>query len=106
MQPLKKVQPLLSRVLVQKVVPPKKTSNGILLPDSKVASNIGQVVEVGPGSNVDGVFVKTTLKVGQFVLLPEYGAVKVPKVDGKDDLLIYSESDILAVVEGEFNTKI
>jgi len=108
MQPvLKKVQPLLGRILIQKYVPPKKTSSGVLLPENKMASNIGQVVEVGPGRiNENGQQIKPSLKQGQFVLLPEYGGYKVPKTNGEENLIIYQEEDIIAVVEGEFNTKV
>ena len=108
MQPvLKKVSPLMGRVLVQKYVPPKKTSSGVLLPESKMSSNIAQILEVGPGKIADnGQLIKPTLKAGQYVLLPEYGGVKVPKMEGKEDLVLYQEEDILAVVEGDFNNKI
>jgi chaperonin GroES len=108
MQPvLKKVQPLLGRVLIQKYVPSKKTSSGVLLPDSKNTSNIGLVVEVGSGKlNENGQQIKPTLKAGQYVLLPEYGGVKVPKTESKEELVIFQEEDIIAVVEGDFNTKI
>lgn len=108
MQPkLKSVTPLLGRVLIQKYVPPKKTSSGVLLPDSKVTSNIGKVIEVGPGKlNEKGENIKLRLKKGEYVLLPEYGGYKIPKTETHDDLVIYQEEDIIAVVQGEFNTNI
>mmetsp|Transcript_2955 Transcript_2955/g.3025 ORF Transcript_2955/g.3025 Transcript_2955/m.3025 type:complete len:109 (+) Transcript_2955:27-353(+) len=108
MQPvLKRVQPLLGRVLIQKYVPSRKTQSGVLLPESKTGSNIGLVIDIGAGKVTDnGTVIKPTLKVGQHVLLPEYGGVKVPKAEGKEALLIYQEEDIIAVVEGDFNNKI
>ena len=108
MQPvLKKVNPLFGRVLVQKYVPSKKTSSGVLLPDSKNTSNIGLVLEVGSGRiNQNGQVIKPNLKPGQYVLLPEYGGVKVPKTESKEELVIFQEDDIVAVVEGDFNNKI
>lgn len=108
MQPLlKSVKPLMGRVLVQRYVPPKKTQSGVLLPESKTNSNIGKVLEVGPGkTGENGQLIKPVLQNGQFVLLPEYGGVRVPKTDNNDDLVIYQEEDIIAVVEGEFNNKI
>ena len=107
MQPLKNVKPLLGRVLVQKFVPPKKTSSGILLPDSKNVSNIAKVIEVGPGRvSENGNTIKTELKSGQYVLLPEYGGVKIPKTETYEDLYIFQHEDIIAIVEGEFNNKI
>jgi chaperonin GroES len=104
---LKKVKPLLGRVVVQKYVAPKKTTSGILLPDSKVANNVAKVIEVGPGRLSDnGTLIPPTLKAGEYVLLPEYGGIKLPKTEGYEELYIYQHEDIVAVVEGEFNNKI
>lgn len=109
MQPvIKKIKPLFGRVLIQKYVPGRKTPGGVLLPENK-SSNIGVVLEVGAGRNFnDGKDIANVLKAGQYVLLPEYGGTKVPKSDGKDkeELVIYKEEDIIAVLDGEFNTKI
>ena len=74
-QLLKKVQPLLGRVLVQKLVPPKKTGNGILLPDSKLTTNIGKIVAVGSGKVLEvfqkhGVPIDELVKKNCDVLLP------------------------------------
>jgi len=108
MQPiLKNIKPLFGRVLVQRYVPPKKSSSGILLPDSKLSSNIGKIVDVGPGKvNDNGQVIKPHIQVGQFVILPEYGAVKLPKTQTHEDLVIYQEEDIIAVVEGDFNDRL
>lgn len=108
MQPvIKKVQPLMGRVLVQKYVAPRKTASGVLLPEAKNSSNIGIVLDVGAGKiNDNGQVIKPTLKAGQYVLLPEYGGLRVPKTENKEDLAIYQEEDILAIVEGDFNMKI
>ena len=106
-QTLKKVQPLLGRVLVQKLVPPKKTGNGILLPDSKLSTNIGKILAVGSGKVLEnGSISPVHVKVGDYVLLPDYGGVKVPKTVDSEDLLLYHSDDLLAVVDGDFNTKI
>ena len=107
MQPLKNVRPLLGRVLVQKYVAPKKTTSGILLPDSKTVNNIAKIIDVGPGRVTEnGATVKPTLQAGQFVLLPEYGGIKIPKTENYEELYIYQNEDIIAVVEGTFNDKI
>lgn len=98
-----KIKPLMSRVLIKKLLPPKNVSKaGLLLPDSK---NIryGLVVDVGQGQyNDEGKLTKPTLEKGQFVLLPEYGGSTVPKQDPKqeDEYVFYQDSDILGVVEG------
>src|SRR4051812_19928630 len=98
-----KIRPLMSRVLIKKLVPPKNVSKaGLLLPESK---NIryGLVVDVGPGNfNDEGKFIKPSLEKGQYVLLPEYGGMSVPKQDPKqeEEFVFYQDSDILGVVEG------
>ena len=104
MQGYKKVTPLYSRVLIKKLVPKAKSVGGVLLPENKLGpSNIGQVVETGQGKVLEnGVQVSCYLKQGQYVLLPDYGGVKVPKTENNENLFIYQEDDILGVVEGDF----
>ena len=103
-----RIRPLLDRVVIRKIEPPKKTSGGILLPEAKGGLNrIGVVVSVGEGRHNDnGQLVRTTLQVGQHVLLPEYGGAKVPKQqDSQEELYIYNENDIIAILE-EGNNKV
>lgn len=108
MQPaLKQIRPLLGRVLIQKYVPPKKTTSGVLLPNSKEGLNIGKVIAVGPGKLTDeGKVLTPAVKVGDYVLLPQYGSSAVPKTEGLEDLAIYQSEDIIAIVEGDFNNKV
>jgi chaperonin GroES len=99
-----KVRPLLSRVLIKKIENPTKTAGGILLPDKGGNSRIGCVLETGSGKMTNkGEIVKPSLQVGQFVMLPEYGGVRVPSTNEKEELYIYQEDDILGIVEGTFN---
>ncbi len=91
----------MNRILVKKIQQSTKTAGGILLPETtNVKHKIGIVTEVGPGKyNHNGTQIKTTLKAGDYVLLPDYGGVRVPKkVDSEDEFLIYQEDDILGVV--------
>lgn len=100
-----KIRPLLNRVLVKRLEAKTKTAGGILLPSEKnTNTRIGVVIDAGTGKHNDrGVFVKNSLEVGQYVLLPEYGSVKVPKQKGVEtELYIYNVNDILGVVEGDF----
>jgi len=104
-----KIRPLMSRVLVKKLQQTTKTAGGILLPETtNVQHKIGIVTEVGPGKyNPNGTQIKTTLKAGDFVLLPEYGGVRVPKkVDSEEEFFLYQEEDILGVVNDNLNNKI
>jgi chaperonin GroES len=73
----KRILPLLNRIVVRHLEPQTKTSSGIIL--SKTDSTLyGVVVEAGPGNRAEnGVLVPLTVKVGDNVLLPEYGGQKV-----------------------------
>ena len=66
---------------------------------------LGKVVEVGVGKqNAQGNLVKPNLIVGQFVMLPEFGGVKLPKISkdsADEELVLFQEEDIIAVVELE-----
>ncbi len=95
-----KIRPLMNRVVVKRLQMPTQTSGGILLPTKNDTQKIGMITEVGPGRvNSAGVMVKTTLIPGEYVLLPDYGGVKVPKsADGNEECTIYQEEDILGVV--------
>jgi chaperonin GroES len=81
--------------LVQRAVKETATASGIILPtDSAKDTNEGKVVAVGPGQvDVTGSLHKTTLEVGDKVLLPEYGGTKVKL--GDDEVFLFRESDIL-----------
>lgn len=55
------------------------------------------VIEAGPGvHNTDGKLIATVVKVGDTVLLPEFGGQKV-KLDDQE-LFIYRDSEIIAKV--------
>ncbi|KAF9589944.1 hypothetical protein IFM89_029560 [Coptis chinensis] len=70
--------PSLNRVLVEKIIPPSKTSSGILLPEKTTKLNPGKVVSVGPGApSRDGNIIPVSVKEGDTVLLPDYGGMEV-----------------------------
>lgn len=74
----KRLIPLFNRVLVEKVIPPSKTSAGILLPEKTSKLNSGKVVAVGPGiHDREGKLLAVCVKEGDTVLLPEYGGTEV-----------------------------
>ncbi len=104
-----KIKPLMNRVLVKKLQVPTKTTGGILLPEkTNVQQKVGIVTEVGQGhQNRSGVVVKPNLKPGDYVLLPDYGGVKIPKNQNSDEeFILYQEDDILAVINDNLNDKI
>ncbi|KAM7505223.1 hypothetical protein LguiB_004127 [Lonicera macranthoides] len=74
----KRLIPSLNRVLIEKIIPPSKTSAGILLPEKTTKLNSGKVVAVGPGyHDREGRLIPVGVKEGDTVLLPEYGGTEV-----------------------------
>ena len=94
---IKKIIPLLDRVVVRRVKPVEKTASGIFIPE-KAQENInrGVVIAVGPGSKDFSM----TLKEGDSVVLPSYGGLVVKSSsNGDEDLHVFRESDIPAKYE-------
>ncbi|KAK7867512.1 hypothetical protein R5R35_009414 [Gryllus longicercus] len=93
----RKLIPLFDRVLIQKAEAITKTKGGIVIPEKAQGKVIhGTVIAVGPGArNNDGKHVPPTVKVGDKVLLPEYGGTKVELEESKE-FHLYRETDILA----------
>ncbi|KAI3656840.1 hypothetical protein MP638_005436 [Amoeboaphelidium occidentale] len=97
---IKKIVPLLDRVLVRRVKAAEKTASGILIPEkAQGQQQEGVIMAAGPGAfhPQTGGRVPLGLKVGDSVLLPQYGGNAV-KLNG-EELLLYKESEILAVLE-------
>ncbi|CAL9690483.1 unnamed protein product [Knipowitschia caucasica] len=91
----RKFLPLFDRVLVERLTAETVTKGGIMLPE-KAQGKVLQatVVAVGPGSvNQKGNIQPLSVKVGEKVLLPEYGGTKV-MLDDKDYFL-FRDADIL-----------
>ncbi len=93
------IKPLRDRVVVERLDSEEKTAGGIVLPDSaKEKPKQGTIVAVGTGRLLDSGEVKALdVKKGDRVLFGSYAGTEV-KLNGKD-LLILSESEILAVLE-------
>ncbi|XP_065219488.1 10 kDa heat shock protein, mitochondrial isoform X2 [Planococcus citri] len=94
-----RLRPLFDRVLVLKAEKITTTKGGIMLPEKAVGKVLeGTVVAVGPGPrNKQGEFITPALKVGDKVLLPEYGGTKV-ELEEKEYHL-FRETDLLAKLE-------
>ncbi|XP_068428980.1 10 kDa heat shock protein, mitochondrial isoform X2 [Clinocottus analis] len=91
----RKFLPMFDRVLVERFVAETVTKGGIMLPE-KSQSKVLQatVVAVGPGAmNPKGNILPVSVKVGEKVLLPEYGGTKI-SLDDKDYFL-FRDGDIL-----------
>ncbi len=96
----RKFVPLLNRVLIEKMQPMNKTKGGILLSEKDAIKNYGTVVAIGPGTIIKGQTIPVTVKVGQKVLLPEYGGSAFKLADDKE-YVIYKDEDLLGVLEDE-----
>ena len=85
------IKPLEDRVVLEPIEQESKTASGIVLPDTaKEKPQQGKVLAVGPD-------VLSELSEGDTVLYAKYAGTKV-EVDRKE-VLILSESDLLAVLE-------
>jgi len=99
---INRIKPMWDRVLVKRIAAESKTAGGVLLPKSarrKVKQ--GVVVSVGPGFESRGKLRPLTVKVGETVLLPEYGGVSIENGDlSKDDseFILYKEGDLMAII--------
>jgi len=98
---IRRLIPLLDRVLVERVAPKTKTVGGILLPESAQSKlNEGTVVAVGPGGrDRNGGLIAMSVKSGDRVLLPEFGGNRVKLDDSDKDLALYRDEDILGVLK-------
>ncbi len=90
----KKLKPLGNRILVQRSEA-KTSKGGIILPDSaQEKPKQGKVIAVGPGKADDkGRVHPMDVKVGDEVLFSSYAGTEY-----KDEYLILSEEDLLAVL--------
>ncbi|OMO99654.1 GroES-like protein [Corchorus olitorius] len=93
----KRLIPSLNRVLVEKILPPSKTSVGILVPETSNKLNSGKVIAVGPGArDREGKTIPVPFKEGETVLLPEFGGTQVKL--GEKEFLLYRDEDILGTL--------
>ncbi|MEZ7861993.1 MAG: co-chaperone GroES [Aeromonadaceae bacterium] len=95
-----KIRPLHDRVIIKRTEVEAKSAGGIVLTGSAAQkSTRGEVLAVGSGRILDSGEVKPmAVKVGDQVIFNEGYNVKTEKLDGQE-VLILSESDILAIVE-------
>ncbi|CAM8961380.1 hypothetical protein QQ045_003256 [Rhodiola kirilowii] len=93
----KRLIPTLNRILIEKIVPPSRTSAGILLPEKTNQLNSGKVIAVGPGSrDREGNVIPVSVKEGDTVLLPEYGGSEIKL--GDKEYHLFRDDDILGTL--------
>jgi chaperonin GroES len=95
-----KLRPLGDRVVIKPIAREEMTKSGIVLPDTaKEKPQEGEILAAGPGRILDdGKREAMDVKKGDKVLYAKYAGTEF-KVEG-DELLIVSQKDILAIVEG------
>lgn len=95
------IRPLHDRVVVRRKEEETTSAGGIVLPGSaQEKPNQGEVIAVGNGRVLDNGEVRDVdVKVGDTIVFGKYAGSDTIEVNG-EELVILSESDIKAVVEG------
>ena len=92
------IKPLQDRVVIKMIENEETTKSGILLSSgAKEKPQIAEVIEVGPGGEVEGKAIKMYVKKGDKVIVSKYAGTEV-KYEG-EDYIIVKQDDILAIVE-------
>lgn len=94
-----KIRPLHDRIIVKRLEEERRTSSGIVIPDTAAEKpDQGEVVAVGNGKVLeDGKIRPLDVKVGDKVLFGKYSGQTV-RVKG-EELLVMREEDVMGVVE-------
>ncbi|MEE6490651.1 hypothetical protein FKM82_015929 [Ascaphus truei] len=94
-QAFKRFLPLFDRVLVERFAAETVTKGGIMLPEKSQGKVLqATVVAIGGGSKgKNGDIQPVSVKVGDKILLPEYGGTKVVLED--QDYFLFRDGDIL-----------
>ena len=92
------LKPLGSRVIIKMIESEETTKSGIILAGNATEKpQIAEVVEVGPGAEVDGKLEKMLVKKGDRVVVNKYAGTEV-KYEGENYIIVKQE-DILAIAE-------
>lgn len=92
------IKPLQDRVVIKMIENEETTKSGIILSSgAKEKPQVAEIIEVGPGGEVDGKTIKMNVKKGDKVIVSKYAGTEV-KYDG-EDYIIVKQDDILAIVE-------
>ena len=98
-------KPLHDRVLIRLIAPEKKTSGGVIIPDTAQEKPVeGEALAVGPGARDEqGRLLPMDVQPGQRVLFGKWSGIEI-KIDG-EELLVVKESDIMGVIESARRAK-
>lgn len=92
------LKPLSDRVVIKMLESEETTKSGIILSgNAKEKPQIAEVIEVGPGKEIEGKLSKMLVKKGEKVVVNKYAGTEI-KYEGQD-LIIVKQDDILAIAE-------
>ena len=92
------LKPLSDRVVIKMLEKEETTKSGIILAgNAGEKPQIAEVIEVGPGREVEGKLEKMLVKNGDKVVVNKYSGTEV-KYEGVDYIIVKQE-DILAIAE-------
>lgn len=92
------LKPLSDRVVVKMCESEETTKSGIILSgNAQEKPQIAEVLEVGPGKEIDGKMEKMLVKKGDKVVINKYSGTEI-KYEGQE-LIIVKQDDILAIAE-------
>ena len=78
------IKPLADRVLIKMVAAEETTKSGIILSaSSQEKPQIAEVIEVGPGTTIDGEKIEMQVKKGDKVITSKYSGTEV-KYQGEE----------------------
>ncbi len=87
------IKPLGKRILAKKIEPEnKKTSGGIVLPDSVKSEKVVRAKVLAIGTDE-----KFEVKVGDEIIVGTFAGTEIEQ--GEDKLILVKETDVLAIVE-------
>lgn len=92
------LKPLSDRVVIKMIESEETTKSGIILSgNAQEKPQIAEVLEVGPGKEIDGKISKMLVKKGDKVVVNKFAGTEI-KYEG-EDLIIVKQEDILAIAE-------
>jgi len=92
------IKPLQDRVLIKMIENEETTKSGIILSSgAKEKPQIAEIIEVGPGIEVEGKKIEMNVKKGDKVIVSKYSGTEV-KYEG-EEYIILKQDDILAIIE-------
>jgi len=100
----KLLQPQNDRVLIKPVESGEEMYGNIIIPDmGKEKPEMGEVIAVGPGRQSEfGQFIRVNAKVGDFVLIPKIGSLRID-FEGQEYFITQDREILATVLESEDN---